>query len=144
TNSASPAFGARPGINYRAWDESNVATAPPGSTVNASTGGGTSPYSSATATSKITVTDLPQPPTVVFVDDDWASVPNNTDADGPSGGALGNGVAKGYDEFDNIQAAINAVAAGGTVLVYSGNYVQNVVVNKSVHLLGQAAATTVI
>ena len=44
----------------------------------------------------------------------------------------GNGSAIGYDQFATIQAAINAVASGGTIYVYSGTYRQNLTVNKSV------------
>ena len=35
-----------------------------------------------------------------------------------------------------IQAAINAVASGGTIYVYSGTYAENLLVNKSVTMLG--------
>ena len=67
----------------------------------------------------------------MFVDDDWASVPNGNDADGPAGGTLGNGTAVGYDQFDTIQEAINAVAIGGEIRVYGGTYAEALSINKS-------------
>ncbi len=82
----------------------------------------------------------PPAPTVVYVDDNWVGVSNGTDADG-SGDAFGNGTAKGYDEFDNIQAAVNAVAPGGTVKVRDGTYNQsNITVSKAVTITGQSRA----
>ncbi len=81
-------------------------------------------------------------PTVVFVDDDWTGTTVGTDADGAGGGSLGNGNAFGYDEFANIQDAIDAVASGGTILVYGGTYTQNLNVNKFVTIDGSGSGNT--
>ena len=74
------------------------------------------------------------PPTIVFVDDNWTSVPSGNDADGLAGGTLGNGTAVGYDQFDTIQEAINAVAIGGEIRVYGGTYTEALIINKSLAL----------
>ena len=42
----------------------------------------------------------------------------------------------GTDAFDNIQNGINAVATNGKVIVYTGTYNENVLVNKTVTLWG--------
>jgi parallel beta-helix repeat protein len=84
----------------------------------------------------------PTAPSVVFVDDNWTANPNGTDTDGPTGGSLGNGTAKGYDEFDNITAALAAVAPGGTIFIYSGNYAESVTVNKAVTFDGEGSGPT--
>ncbi len=86
----------------------------------------------------VTLTRIPTapPPNVVFVDDDWSIYANGVDADGPAGGSLGNGSAIGYDQFNTIQEALNAVAAGGTVYVYAGTYVEALTINKTLSLLG--------
>jgi hypothetical protein len=69
-------------------------------------------------------------PNVVYVDDDFTG-PNNSDPDGA--GPL---TAIGYDAFPTIQGGINGVTAGGTVIVYAGNYKENPTVNKSVTIQG--------
>ena len=46
--------------------------------------------------------------------------------------------------FHSIQAAINAANLGDTVFVYNGTYYENVVVNKTVTLLGQNQNNTII
>ncbi|MCC7086779.1 MAG: right-handed parallel beta-helix repeat-containing protein [Pirellulales bacterium] len=94
-------------------------------------------------------------PTVVFVDDDWSSDGDGVDADGATGnvvanwdsmtltgglaGGVANGTAMGYDQFDNIQDAVNAVAAGGTIFVYAGSYVQQITVDRALTLFGAQA-----
>ncbi|MCC6123956.1 MAG: right-handed parallel beta-helix repeat-containing protein, partial [Pirellulales bacterium] len=79
-------------------------------------------------------------PTVVYVDDTWTGTAYGVDADGISGGSMGNGTAFGYDQFATIQDAIDAVAVGGTVYVYAGDYAENLVLDKALSLLGPNAA----
>ena len=54
-------------------------------------------------------------PSVVYVDDDF------------------NEMTEGWNEtcFATIQAAIDAVAANGTIYVYGGTYYENIIVNKT-------------
>ncbi|MBX5328617.1 hypothetical protein HM003_04610 [Candidatus Bathyarchaeota archaeon A05DMB-5] len=47
-------------------------------------------------------------------------------------------------DFGSIQEAINAAENGDTVLVYAGVYFENVVVNKSVSLVGEGWESTVV
>jgi len=49
-----------------------------------------------------------------------------------------------YDHFDKIQDGIDAVAEGGTVYVFNGTYYENVVVNKTIDLVGEDMNTTII
>ncbi len=59
---------------------------------------------------------------IVYVDDNWAGTALGADPDGVSGPATSYGV----DAFAVIQDGINAVALGGEVIVYAGNYLENV------------------
>jgi hypothetical protein len=70
-------------------------------------------------------------PSTVYVDDDWVGTTPGTDPDG--GGPAMN---FGCDSFATIQAAVNAVPAGGTIIVAAGNYIENPSVNKSVSIRG--------
>jgi parallel beta-helix repeat protein len=47
-------------------------------------------------------------------------------------------------DFYTIQSAVNAANPGDTVFVYNGTYFENVVVNKSVSLIGQNKSNTII
>jgi len=47
-------------------------------------------------------------------------------------------------DFTSIQEAINAASDGDTIYVYNGTYYENVVVNKTVSLVGENKATTII
>ena len=49
-----------------------------------------------------------------------------------------------YDHFDVIQDGIDAVEKNGTVYVYNGTYYENVIVNKTIDLIGENRDTTVI
>jgi len=68
-------------------------------------------------------------PSTVYVDDDYTAM-----ADG--------GHIFGYDAFNTIQAAIEAVTSTGTVNVAAGEYREDVNVNKEVSILGAGAGTT--
>lgn len=50
----------------------------------------------------------------------------------------------GYDHFDNIQDGIDVVNVSGTVYVYNGTYYENVVVNKTINLVGENRENTII
>src|SRR5205085_5851478 len=72
---------------------------------------------------------------IVYVDDDWAAVPNGTDPDG-----AGPATAMGFDAFATITEGVNAVATGGIVEVHSGTYPENVdTTTKAVNLSAGAS-----
>jgi parallel beta-helix repeat protein len=71
---------------------------------------------------------LDTPPNTVYVDD-------NYDESTPGWQ---------IDHFDKIQDGIYTVNESGTVLVYNGTYYENVVVNKSINLIGENKNTTII
>ena len=48
------------------------------------------------------------------------------------------------DDFPSIQQAINAAQPGSTVYVKAGTYVENLIVNKSITLMGEAEESTII
>ena len=48
------------------------------------------------------------------------------------------------DDYPTIQEAINSASPGDTIYVRAGTYNENVVVNKSVSLVGENRATTII
>lgn len=50
----------------------------------------------------------------------------------------------GLADFHTIQEAINAAKAGDTIYVYNGTYYENVVVNKTVSLIGEDSRYTII
>src|SRR5205823_11494556 len=62
-----------------------------------------------------------QPPTTVYVDDSWAGTPFGTN---PSNDpiALPAPLVFGYDAFADIQSGVNAVASGGTLVIFGGTY----------------------
>ena len=49
-----------------------------------------------------------------------------------------------YDHFNVIQDGIDAVAENGTVYVYNGTYYENIIINKSITLMGEDRNTTII
>jgi PKD repeat protein len=67
----------------------------------------------------IIVSARPQP-SQVYVDDDYTSSTPGW----------------GYDHFATIQEGIDAVASGGTVKVYEGTYTEQLIINKSLTLIG--------
>ncbi len=68
----------------------------------------------------------------VFVDDSWVGTAIGADPDGVGGPAT----AYGTDAFSVIQDGIDAVAVGGTVNVLDGTYNENLVVDKTLDLVG--------
>lgn len=80
---------------------------------------------------------LTRPILDVYVDDDWALLPNGTDPDG-----AGPANAIGVDAFAIIQDGVNAVVTNGTVHVYAGPYPENVTINKNVTILGENGHVT--
>ena len=70
-----------------------------------------------------------------YVNASWAGLAVGVDPDGAAGPAT----AIGYDAFATIQGGVDGVVSGGTVNVAAGTYVENVLVNKSVTLLGPNA-----
>lgn len=76
-------------------------------------------------------------PAVVYVDDDYFSLPTDSLVSWPYAGAGTNII--GYNAFDTIQGGVDAVATGGSVYVAAGNYVENVVVPKALNLIGPNA-----
>jgi CSLREA domain-containing protein len=103
-------------------------------TLSAPTGGAVIGSTNPT-TLTITNDDATQPSTV-YVDDDWVGLAPGTDPDGP-----GPATAIGFDAFPTIQGGIDGVAANGTVNVAAGNYNEQPVVGKSLHLVGAGAAS---
>ena len=65
---------------------------------------------------------------IVFVDDDY-----NNDTKGWN-----------LDRFDNIQDGINNVTDGGLVYIYSGIYYENVIINKTLTMMGEDQEKTII
>ncbi|RLF32869.1 MAG: hypothetical protein DRN07_04030, partial [Thermoplasmata archaeon] len=68
------------------------------------------------------------PPSYVWVDDDYHSSTPGWNV----------------TRFDTIQEGINAVAENGTVYVFNGTYYENIVVNKTVNLVGEGRNGTII
>lgn len=90
---------------------------------------------SATNTVEITITE-PAAPTVVYVDDDYGTTCAAVTF--PAAAGTGNYYV-GFNAFGSIQDAIGAVAAGGTVHVAAGTYVEDLNINKQVNILGPNA-----
>jgi len=50
----------------------------------------------------------------------------------------------GYDHFDKIQDGIDAVNESGMVYIYNGTYYENLIVDKTINLIGEEKNTTII
>jgi len=75
-----------------------------------------------------------------YVDDDAPNDPgpNNPGVSDPNeDGSL-------IHPFDEIQEGINVAANTDTVYVYKGNYIENIIVDKSINLIGEDKDTTII
>jgi hypothetical protein len=72
-----------------------------------------------------------QKPPITYADDDWVGTPYGTDPDG-----VGPATVFGYDAFATVQDAIDGVADGGTVYVAAGLYDEDVLIDKTLTLLG--------
>jgi len=68
----------------------------------------------------VNITSQSSEPSTIYVDDDYTSSTPGWQ----------------YDHFDVIQDGIDAVAEGGTVFVYNGTYYENVIVDKTIDLIG--------
>jgi autotransporter-associated beta strand protein len=91
-----------------------------------------------TCQTTVTVIDNRAPPNAVYVDAGYGAMPNGTPVAFPNGvGPLSHLI--GCDAFATVQGGVNRVASSGTVNVAAGTYAENVVVAKSLHLLGANA-----
>ncbi len=82
------------------------------------------------------VTLQPPRPTV-YVSPTYTVVGSDPDGAGPA-------TSVGFDAFSTINLGLPVVAAGGTVIVNAGTYVENVVINKSLTIDGASTASTII
>ncbi len=73
-------------------------------------------------------------PSVVYVDDDWATMVPGADPDGTGAATI-----FGYDAFATIQEGIDAVAEGGIVNVAAGLYEGFLYIYKDISLIGPNA-----
>jgi hypothetical protein len=74
------------------------------------------------------------PPSTVYVDAAWIATTPDADPDG-----AGPAMRFGCDSFATIQGGVTGVAAGGTVIVHVGAYLENVTVTKALTLDGPQA-----
>jgi autotransporter-associated beta strand protein len=93
-------------------------------------------------TAELSFTIKPAVPDVVYVDDDYIGLLADTLVDWPYT-ATGTNII-GYDAFATIQAAVTAVATGGTVHAAAGGYNEDVIVSKTLSLLGAGAGASVV
>ena len=78
-------------------------------------------------------------PLVVYVDDDWAVTELWTEPAGDSGADY-----FGYDAFATIQEAITAVKTDGTVNVLAGTYVESLIVDRTLSVIGLGDRDTIV
>lgn len=70
-----------------------------------------------------------------YVDDDWV---------GKSNGDIVDGHIVGQDAFDTIQKGVDGVAIGGTVHVAEGTYVEQLLIQKDLTLVGAGIGQTIV
>lgn len=75
---------------------------------------------------------------IVYVNDDWVGTTPGADP-GP-----GPGNNFGVDAFATVQSGVDGVAVGGTVIVYDGTYVEQVIIDKNLTMDGESVAGTII
>ncbi|MBC7262531.1 MAG: right-handed parallel beta-helix repeat-containing protein, partial [Chloroflexi bacterium] len=80
---------------------------------------------------------------VVWVNDDWAGLPNGSEVTLPPEHGSGKAYI-GSNAFDTIPKGVAAVKEGGTVQVLTGTYASQVVITKTLNLLGDGSANTFI
>ena len=87
------------------------------------------------------VTFIPAAGTIsaIYVDDNYAGLPNGTVVKFPAGGSGADHMI-GADAFATVQAGINAVASNGVVNVAAGVYHEQVVINQPLALEGADGA----
>ena len=73
--------------------------------------------------------------TEVWVDDDWAGSTNGDPVDGHTFGT---------NAFAGIQDGIDAVTENGLVYVFSGEYFEEITINKTINLTGDDKTNTII
>jgi parallel beta-helix repeat protein len=81
-----------------------------------------------------TLEDRSVPAAIIYVNGSWAGTQLGTDPDG-----AGPATDYGVDSFSTIQAAVNAVDAGGKVIVEAGTYGEFVTVSKAMTIDGAQA-----
>ena len=102
-------------------------------------------HDSADSSSLSTVFYIPahniQPaPLTVYINADWANSAFGSNQNGTNGGT-----SIGYDEFSDLQAAINAVASGGTIFIANGTYdPSNILINIPVTISGASEPGVII
>lgn len=89
-----------------------------------------------TAKGRTVIVDLQGQPADVFVDDNWTGK--------TPGEKVGEDLYIGSNAFATIQAAVDAVAEGGTVNVAEGTYAEQVVIDKPINLVGAGKESTTI
>jgi hypothetical protein len=80
-----------------------------------------------------------EPPSTVYVDDDWVGTTIGADPDG-----AGPAVYFGGDAYATVQEGVNAVLPTGTVNVAAGTYTEQVTITKALTLAGANEATTIV
>ncbi len=89
---------------------------------------------SASQTGNLTVRRPASPPAAIYVSASYGTACGAVSFPGTAGTYY-----VGYNAFNSIQKAVDAVASGGTVQIAAGIYVENVTISRSLSLLGPNA-----